>query len=52
MTVANEAASGMITGFQAQVFLWLWCGIVALYALIRSFSHPDPDPIRESGPID
>jgi hypothetical protein len=53
MTDVSEAAiGGMMTGFQAQVFLWVWCGVVVLYALVRSFARPEPDAIRPSGPID
>ena len=41
-----------ISGFQAMVGLWIWCGIVVLHGLWRSFGSPDPDPIRLAGPID
>jgi len=40
----------MLTGFQAQVFLWSWTVLVLLYGLFRSVTHKDPDPIRPSGP--
>ena len=53
MTGPSEVAgSGMISGFQAQTLLWSWCVIVLLYAIVRSFARPEPDPIRDSGPID
>ena len=53
MTGVSETASGgMMTGFEAQMFLWVWCGVVLLYAMTRSFARPEPDPIRDSGPID
>lgn len=45
-------AGWYVTGFQAQVLLWVWCVAVLLYGLWRSVVHPDPDPIRPSGPTD
>jgi len=47
-----EALTGwFITGFQTQVFVWCWIVFVLLYALYRSFTRPDPDAIRSSGPV-
>ena len=44
--------AGAISGFQAMVGLWIWCGVVVLHALWRSFGHAEPDPIRPAGPVD
>ena len=41
----------MITGFQAMVVLWGWCGVVVLFAFYRAVLGREVDPIRESGPI-
>jgi hypothetical protein len=46
-------SSGLLTGFQAHVFLWLWVSAVILHgALWRSLQEPAPDPVRSSGPIE
>jgi len=50
MTVAEQSAHWMVTGFQAQVFLWCWTALVLLYGLYRSFGEGRPDPIRPAGP--
>ena len=42
----------MVSGYFAWVALWVWCAVVLLYGLWRSFSRPDPDPIRPPGPIE
>jgi len=47
-----DALTGwIITGFQAQVFVWCWIVFVLLYGVYRSLTRPDPDPIRSSGPV-
>ena len=48
---AEELTGWIITGFQAQVFVWCWVVFVLLYGLYRSFTKPAPDPIRDSGPV-
>jgi hypothetical protein len=51
MQAGVEPVSGwMVSGFFAWVTLWVWSAVVLLYALWRSFSRPEPDPIRPSGP--
>jgi hypothetical protein len=53
MTSTVDTLSGwMLSGFQAQVLLWCWVVLVLLHGLFRSYTHPDPDPIRRSGPVD
>ena len=48
----TDALTGwIITGFQAQVFVWCWTVFVLSYGLYRSFTKPEPDPIRSSGPV-
>jgi len=42
----------MISGFQTQVFLWGWTVLVLLHGLYRSFTSPEPDSIRPSGPTE
>ena len=41
----------MINGFQAMIGLWVWAGVVALYAAYRAITKQETDPIRESGPV-
>jgi len=41
----------MISGFQATVVLWAWAGVVLLHAAFRAALDPEPDPVRDSGPI-
>jgi len=48
----HELTGWILTGFQAQVFAWCWVVLVLLYGLYRSFTRPDPDAIRPSGPVD
>jgi hypothetical protein len=48
---AEELTGWIITGFQAQVFVWCWVVFVLLYGVYRSFTQPVPDPIRDSGPV-
>jgi len=50
MSVAAQSGHWMISGFQAQVFLWSWTALVLLYGLWRSFGEGRPDAIRPSGP--
>jgi hypothetical protein len=51
MTHGAEPTVGwIINGFQSTVFLWVWAAVVLLYGLWRSWTKPDPDPIRSSGP--
>ncbi|HXV76732.1 MAG TPA: hypothetical protein VD788_10475 [Candidatus Polarisedimenticolaceae bacterium] len=53
MIAASEASgNGLISGFQAETLLWVWCVVVLLYAIVRSFARAEPDPLRPSGPID
>jgi len=53
METETAATMGsMISGFQAEVVLWCWVVLVLLYGLSRSVTHPDPDAIRPSGPVD
>ena len=40
----------MISGFQAELFLWCWAVLVLLHGLYRSFGSAEPDPIRPPGP--
>jgi len=42
----------VITGFQAELFLWCWAVLVLLHGLYRSFGAAEPDSIRASGPPD
>ena len=52
MSVPTEAASGpIISGFQAIVIFVGWSACVLLYGLYRSFYSPEPDPIRDAGPV-
>ena len=41
----------IISGFQTIVALWIWVAVVLLNGLIRSLYQPEPDPIRQPGPI-
>lgn len=52
MGTEHVGTAWMLNGFQAQVTLWIWSGIVLLYGLWRSFGEAEPDPVRAAGPID
>lgn len=50
---ATLESSGLLTGFQAYTFLWLWVAAVLLHGIFwRSLQQPDPDAMRPSGPIE
>ena len=49
MSSPNEGG-WLLSGFVTQIGLWIWVVVVLAYALIRSVSRPNPDPIRPSGP--
>ncbi len=52
MIDAAETVTGwIVTGFQAQVLLWIWIVLVLLYGLYRSTARPEADSIRSAGPI-
>lgn len=40
----------MISGFQAEIVVWLWAMGVLLHGLSRSYWRPEPDPVRSCGP--
>lgn len=46
-----EVSGWMLTGFQAQVGLWVWVVLVLLYGFYRSLTGSDPDTIRPAGPV-
>ena len=52
MSGAGESTGWLVSGFEAQVFLWAWIVLALLYGLYRSFVQPDPDSLRASGPGD
>ena len=52
MNGASAATGWLVSGFQAQAFVWAWTALVLLYGLYRSFVQPDPDALRPSGPGD
>jgi hypothetical protein len=42
----------VISGFQAVCALWAWVAVVVLFGLWRSVLKPEPDAIRQSGPLE
>ena len=42
----------MVDGYLTWIALWVWIAAVLMYGAWRSLSHPAPDSIRPSGPID
>ena len=41
-----------LSGFQSIAALWAWAVLVLLYAMWRSLRGGEPDPLRDSGPVD
>ena len=46
----GESSEFLITGFHAEVALWVWVLAVLLHGLWRSVWSPETDPLRPSGP--
>jgi hypothetical protein len=53
VSVGADAQTGwLVSEFQTIVTLGAWLVLTLFYGLYRSVRHPEPDPIRPSGPLD